>query len=312
MAPEPVAPTPATVQPQDPPADWTALAADPALTTKWADDRQEPQFDHDPAWTTGGPAEPGFAAPSAHPAPSEPLRDEPLLRTPSRHADESDPGGRHAPTAQDLADDLADDPIIVTDHVPTGLAVAAVALPPTAPEITASPVQAVPSFLRTADRTVWWRRPALRAALIAGVGVLALALLVQVALVWRDSLAARLPTTAPALVALCRLAGCSVQPLRRIEALSVHSSGLNRLDGSTLYRLQVVLHNSADTAVMMPSLDLSLTDGQGRLVARRVLLPAELGAPQSVLQAGQELPIKALVSTAERRVDGYTLELFYP
>jgi len=31
-----------------------------------------------------------------------------------------------------------------------------------------------------------------------------------------------------------------------------------------------------------------------------------------VLQAGQELPLQALLSTGERRVDGYTVDLFYP
>jgi hypothetical protein len=134
----------------------------------------------------------------------------------------------------------------------------------------------------------------------------------QLGLVWRDTLAAHVPATAPTLNALCQVAGCTVQPLRRLDALAVDSSGLNRLDGSTLYRLQVVLHNRADTPVMMPTLDLSLTDAQGQLVARRMLQAADLGLATSVLQAGQELPIKVLMSTGERRVDGYTLELFYP
>ena len=187
---------------------------------------------------------------------------------------------------------------------------AALAAPPYAGS--ASAVQPLPSFLRTADRTALWRRPAMRAVLAAGVLLLALGLLAQAALLWRDVLAARVPAATPLLQGLCRLAGCSVQPLRRIESLAVSSSALNRLEGSTVYRLQVVLHNRADTAVMMPALDLALTDGAGKLVSRRVLQVAELGAPQPVLQAGEELPVKVLVSTGEQRIDGYTLELFYP
>jgi hypothetical protein len=31
-----------------------------------------------------------------------------------------------------------------------------------------------------------------------------------------------------------------------------------------------------------------------------------------VIEAGQELPLQALLSTGERRVSGYTVELFYP
>jgi hypothetical protein len=147
---------------------------------------------------------------------------------------------------------------------------------------------------------------------VLAVVLLAGAVPLQMALLWRDSLAAHLPASTPTLQALCRLAGCSVQPLRRIHQLAVASSGLNRVDGAPLYRLQLVLQNRADTAVMAQALDLTLTDPQGQLLARRVLPAAELGLAQPALQAGQELPIKLLLSTGERRVAGYTLELFYP
>lgn len=307
--PAPSSPPPPASDPSPAPSpDWP-----PPGPAAWADGRQEPRFDRGPDWSQGAEAE------------------EPLLRTPSRHQDEQ-------------ADALANE-ITITDHVPppgrddfaaatplsapvprtaqpadladeaASRADAALADPAaSAPSATqsAQAVQALPSFLRTAERDALWRRPAMRLAAAIGVVLLAVTLVLQAALLWRDSLAAHWPATAPVLTALCRLAGCSVQPLRRIDALAVHSSGLNRLEGSSLYRLQVVLHNRADTAVMMPALDLSLTDPQGKLVSRRVLQAAELGAPQAVLQPGEELPIKALVSTGERRVDGYTLELFYP
>ena len=264
--------------------------------------------------------------------------DEPLLRAPSRSADDG----------QD-----ADEPIIITDHVAppapqqalladdappdmqpagtqavlpaasqavpaaavaaaAGAVAAAATASPTAAPAPPLPVQATPSFLRQSERAARWQHPAMRIALVAGVALLAVAMLLQMALLWRDSLAAHLPRSTPALQALCRLAGCSVQPLRRIQQLAVASSGLNRLEGSSLYRLQLVLHNRADTAVMVPALDLSLTDPQGQLVARRVLPVSELGVAQTALQPGEELPIKVLVSTGERRVAGYTLEAFYP
>jgi predicted Zn finger-like uncharacterized protein len=292
----------ADTEPRPEPPRFEAPPPAAASAPTWAGSRQEPGFDSAPAWAPPGPAEPDFAAADGADA-APPRPEEPMLRTPSRQADEA---------ASDSANDAADDRIVVTDHVP-GEPVLATLAAMGAPAVPApSPVQAVPSFLRHAERSRVWRRPAVRAALAAGVALLAVALLAQLALVWRDTLAARLPGTEPALRALCRVAGCSVQPLRRIEMLAVHSSGLNRLEGSSLYRLQVVLHNRADTAVMMPALELALTDAQGKLVARRVLQAGELGAPQAALQAGEELPVKALVSTGERRVDGYTLELFYP
>jgi predicted Zn finger-like uncharacterized protein len=298
------------------------------------------------------PVDEPAAAPEA-PAQSTALPDdapfESLLRAPSR-AD--------AP--------VADEPIVITDHVPptppsTPAAVAdddepvllaeapappastrreptpitepmlateaarpaepALAAEP-APAVTASisaaaiaaatPPQATPSFLRQAERGRLLRHPAARAGAVLAVVLLAGAVPLQMALLWRDSLAAHLPASTPTLQALCRLAGCSVQPLRRIHQLAVASSGLNRVDGAPLYRLQLVLQNRADTAVMAPALDLTLTDPQGQLLARRVLPAAELGLAQPALQAGQELPIKLLLSTGERRVAGYTLELFYP
>jgi predicted Zn finger-like uncharacterized protein len=273
-----------------------------------------------PSWAPPAPAD--RTEPRTEPRFDPPPLDgeapaEPLLRAPSR--------------------DLDDEPIVITDHVPpppaarvpdaaagpdlpadsaagqapatVPMAVAAMAPAIAAP---ANPVQAPPSFLRDAERSARWRQPAVQLGLWAAVLLLALGMGLQMALLWRDNLAAHLPGTAPALQALCRLAGCSVQPLRRIQLLAVESSGLNRLEGSPLYRLQLVLRNRADTAVMMPALDLALTDPQGQPVARKVLPMAELGVPQPALQAGQELPIQVLVSTGDRRVAGYTLELFYP
>ncbi len=175
--------------------------------------------------------------------------------------------------------------------------------------------QGLPSFLQTADRSAWWQRPAVRASTAASAVLLGLAALLQSALLAHDRLAAHLPATAPALRALCRVAGCQLQPLRRLDALSVGSSGLNRVEGSALYRLQLVLHNRADTAVMAPALELSLTDPQGQLVSRRVLQLSELadlGLAQSVLKPGQDVPIKVLMATGAQRIDGYTVDLFYP
>jgi len=295
--------------------DWTAAPAAPPTTQDGVTaaqpasspvGRQEPGFSAAPAWSAPSRAEPMFDPPETPWAGSNPnsasQREEPLLRAPSLPS-----------TPQDADPDFTA-PSAQGPGAPPSPRSPASRPSPSAPAELADTTLAppLPSFLRTADHAALWRRPAVRAALGIAVLLLAASLLLQAALLWRDTLAARLPASEPALHALCRLAGCQVQPLRRIDALAVDSSGLNRLDGSTLYRLQLVLHNRADTAVLAPALDLSLTDAQGKLVARRVLALADLGAPQSVLQAGQELPIKVLMATGERRVEGYTVELFYP
>jgi hypothetical protein len=92
----------------------------------------------------------------------------------------------------------------------------------------------------------------------------------------------------------------------------VESSGLVRVEKSSIYKLSVALRNRAELEVAMPALELSLTDSQGQLVARRVLTAAELGVNQATLGAGRELALQATLRAATAPVAGYTIELFYP
>ena len=169
-----------------------------------------------------------------------------------------------------------------------------------------------PEFVRRADRAARWRQPARRGPL-AAVALLLVALLVgQIALHYRDHLAAAWPGTRPWLLAACNVLGCSVEAPRRIDSLHVDSSGLVRVQDSALHRLSLVLQNKAPTTVRMPAIDLVLTDAQGQTLARRVLSVAELGNAGSSLPAGGELSLQAMLDLGERRVAGYTVELFYP
>lgn len=177
-----------------------------------------------------------------------------------------------------------------------------------APADTAS----LPSFMRSGSAAAGLGGRMPGGVMAAVVGALGLAAALQLALLLRDPLAAQVPALAPALHTACRLVGCQVRPLQRIDQVAVASSGLSRLEGSSLYRLQVVVHNRASIALATPALDLALTDAQGRLYSRRVLPPAEMGVAQAALQPGQELPIQLVLSTGGVPVDGYTVELFYP
>jgi len=175
-----------------------------------------------------------------------------------------------------------------------------------------------PSFVRDADRAARWRRPGVRLAL-GGVALLASALLAaQVAHTWRDRLAVQQPALAPLLQASCGLLGCEVGPAHVLDALSVESSGLVRVERSNLYKLQVSLRNRAAHDVALPALDLSLTDARGELISRRVLRPAELGESAATIGAGRDLTLQATLQSAGpaggagRVIAGYTVELFYP
>lgn len=174
----------------------------------------------------------------------------------------------------------------------------------------------LPSFVRQADRAARWRSRPMRIASAAGIALLATALAAQAALTWRDHLAARVPALKPALQAACGVLECTLGAPRRIAALAVDGSGLGRVEKSSLYKLSLTLKNRSDLALAIPALDVSLTDSDGRLVARRVLTPAELGLPggDPTIAAGADLPLLAVLQLdrAAPAVSGYTVELFYP
>ena len=92
----------------------------------------------------------------------------------------------------------------------------------------------------------------------------------------------------------------------------MESSSLGQVGSTTIYQLSVVLRNRTRLELMAPSLDLALTDSQGRTVARRVLSVTELGAQSGPLPPGGELTLQARLSTGDRRITGYALEIFHP
>jgi predicted Zn finger-like uncharacterized protein len=168
-----------------------------------------------------------------------------------------------------------------------------------------------PDFLRRADRRARWRSAPARFALVALSALAALALVMQAAHHFRDALAAQWPATRPALAAWCRSAGCRIEAPRRIDDVSVESTALTRAIGFDAFVLSVTLRSRGRVALATPSVDLSLTDGNGRLVARRALSPPDFGAA-SVLQPGAEAALQVMLNAGNYRVAGYTVEIFYP
>jgi hypothetical protein len=168
------------------------------------------------------------------------------------------------------------------------------------------------TFVQLADKAERWRRPWVRAAMAVGALVLALLLAAQLVVARRDAVVAQWPGSRSWVQALCAPMGCRIEPLRRIDQISVDSSGLTRIDEGPVYRLALVLRNRSDTPLLTPSIDLSLTDATGTLVSRRMLSAGELGASRTTIAAQQELPLQALLMSADRPLTGYTIEIFYP
>jgi predicted Zn finger-like uncharacterized protein len=168
------------------------------------------------------------------------------------------------------------------------------------------------TFVQQAEQAERWRQPWVRATMAGVAVVLVLLLAAQLVVARRDAVVASWPETRSLVQTLCAPLDCRIEPLRRIEQVSVDSSGLTRIDDGPVYRLALVLRNRGDVPLLTPSIDLSLTDASGALVSRRVLSAGELGASRTTIAAQQELPLQALLMSADRPLTGYTIEIFYP
>ncbi len=169
-----------------------------------------------------------------------------------------------------------------------------------------------PAFVREAEREARWQSSGVRKMLALLAVVLALVLTGQAAHHYRDAVAARLPGAAQALQAWCSWTGCTIEAPRRLDDIVVESTALAKAASGDAFRFSVVLRNRAPTVVALPWLELTLTDANGELLARRALNPRELRARAAEIGAGAETTLQATLSTGALRVTGYTVEIFYP
>ncbi len=171
---------------------------------------------------------------------------------------------------------------------------------------------AAPEFVRRAQREARWRTSNARWLLLS-ISVLLLGCLVlQVGHHFRDLVAARWPSLRPAVVSWCDAVGCRIDAPRRIEDISVEHTALARVGTSDSFRLSVTLRNRSAIGLALPSVELSLTDGSGLLIARRALAPRDFRTASEVLPAAGESPLQLTLSAGGPRVSGYTVEIFYP
>ncbi len=191
---------------------------------------------------------------------------------------------------------------------------AATAITPATDDSVSAPARAAgtPSFMRRAERAEQWRRPRVRAALAIASALGVVVLAGQGLYAYRDLAAARFAALREPLEAACGAIGCTVGAAHAIESLAVESSGLVRVEKSNVYKLTVAVRNHAGIDLAVPALDLTLTDAQGKLLARRVLRAAEFGVGTGVVAAGADLAFQATLQASTEPIAGYTIDLFYP
>jgi hypothetical protein len=171
------------------------------------------------------------------------------------------------------------------------------------------------SFLSKEKVTLTRDRPALRWLLGMLSLVLSMGLFFQVAYRERNQLAAWEPAFTPWLERACDLIACKIDPVRRIESISVETSTFTRLRGDT-YRLSFLLKSSSLTPIAFPAVELTLTDAMDQPFLKRVLLASDVGPASGVLAASSEWPASIDISVQSaatpERVAGYRLVAFYP
>lgn len=180
-----------------------------------------------------------------------------------------------------------------------------------------------PQFLRQARARERWQRPAIRALLAVLSLLLVAAGATQAAWTWRDAIAARWPQTQPALARLCAISGCTLAAPRRPQALVIDTSSMAP-DAQGVLKLTASLRNRSAEPVAYPALELTLTDTQDRIVARKVVEPGDYLRPlpgnadaarQHILHGlagGAELSIQLNLHLSKDQASGYTLYAFYP
>jgi hypothetical protein len=173
------------------------------------------------------------------------------------------------------------------------------------------PPPVVPEFMRRAESSARWNRPAVRMALSLASLLLAMLLLLQVTLHFRDALGALHPPLRAPLQAVCSMLGCEVQPWRRIEALSIDATSLSPIGSSNSYKLTLTVSNAANVAVAAPWIDVRLTDANGAPLARRAFEPGALSPPLKEVPPLSEQSLSLTFRTGQA-VSGYQVNAFYP
>jgi hypothetical protein len=134
---------------------------------------------------------------------------------------------------------------------------------------------------------------------------------------FRIEIAAQLPGLKPALTSYCKLLKCAILLPENVELLGIESSDLAADPARpNVVTLIAQLHNRAGFAQAYPNLELSLTDTQDQVLARRVFVPSEyLHATDNEkigLGANRDLSIKLYLDSSDLRPMGYKLLLFFP
>lgn len=223
----------------------------------------------------------------------------PRDEAPAAHVEDADRDP--APGADDAA-------VPAAPEVLAAFAAAAAAGPVDAAPASPRPGSGAPSFLRGPAGTRL-HAPRWQWGVAAGLGAL---LLLQIAVADRARLAADAGSR-PWIAALCGVLRCSLPAWREPAAFSMISRDVRPVPGQAgALQVQASIRNDARWAQAWPSLRLSLSDADGRVIGTGVFAPADyLGGAQATagtLDPGQSAQIAFRVREPAASTVAFTFE----
>ncbi|MHB1619321.1 MAG: DUF3426 domain-containing protein [Sulfuricella sp.] len=151
---------------------------------------------------------------------------------------------------------------------------------------------------------------------LIGVLLLLTSLGVQGLYFFRSDLAARHPEFKPFLQQFCGVLQCSIRLPANPDLLSIETSNLEAdPQQANLIALNAILRNRAKLAQEYPQLELTLTDTQNRMIARRVFTPREYAKSADLnrgMAPNEEVTAKLNLDLGDLKAAGYRVFLFYP
>ncbi len=148
--------------------------------------------------------------------------------------------------------------------------------------------------------------------------LLAVAAIAQSAYAFRSYLMVNFPQVRPLYVQACVWLSCNIGLPRLADQLDISASDLQLIDPDTRNQVELtaLVRNRARVAVEYPAFELTLTNEEERVVARRVFLPDEYLKDATIIDKGLagrgELSIRLFLDIGPLRAAGYRIYLFYP
>lgn len=158
----------------------------------------------------------------------------------------------------------------------------------------------------------------LRATAFGLLGVIGvLVLLLQLAFINRTAVSAELPELRPAFESLCQSLGCEVPLPTQRQLIRTEWSELSFVpQHEHLIQLDATLKNLAPYPQAFPLMEVSLKDGEDRVLIRKTLKPEQyLSADDLKLgrfNANSELKIVTRMEVRDAKALGYSLHFYYP